>query len=224
VGAQSGPAVVDPNLGVRTVVSGLVTPSTMAFLGPNDFLVLEKATGAVQGTVLDLSVNNASERGLLGIALHPDFPNDPGVYLYWTCRSTAPLDADPFRPEEQACSDDPAAMFGQPDTDDILRVPLLGNRVDRFEWTGSALVFDANLKKLLAFQHDGARSLRARVIPPSPRGGTTTAARSHSARTESSTSPRATSAAAGRRRTCRRGRLRRPRTTSSAAPRRTTPT
>ena len=164
VGAQSGPSVVDPNLGVRTVVSGLVTPSTMAFIGPNDFLVLEKNTGAVkrvvngavQGTVLDLSVNNASERGLLGIALHPRFPRDPGVYLYWTCRSTAPQDADPFRPEEQACSDEPAAMFGQDDTDNILQVPLLGNRVDRFEWTGSALVFDANLKKLLAFQHDGA--------------------------------------------------------------------
>ena len=136
----------------------------MAFLGANDFLVLEKNTGAVkrvvngavQGTVLDLSVNNASERGLLGIALHPRFPVDPGVYLYWTCRSSLDLDADPFRPEEQACSDDPAAMFGQPDTDDILRVPLLGNRVDRFEWTGTALVYDANLRKLRAFQHDGA--------------------------------------------------------------------
>jgi aldose sugar dehydrogenase len=163
VGAQPGPAVVDPNLGVRTVVSGLVTPSTMAFLGPNDFLVLEKNTGAVKRvtggsvqTVLDLSVNFASERGLLGITLHPRFPADRGVYLYWTCRSTTPPDGDPFRPEEQACSDDPAAMFGQPDTNDILRVPLLGNRVDRFEWTGASLVYDHNLKKLLAFQHDGA--------------------------------------------------------------------
>ena len=141
-GAQ--PSLVDPNLGVRTVASGLVTPSTMAFIGPNDFLVLEKNTGAVkrvtngvvQGTVLDLSVNFGSERGLLGIALHPGFPMNPGVYLYWTCRSTADLDADLFRPEESACSDDPAAMFGQPDTSDLLRVPLLGNRVDRFRWTG----------------------------------------------------------------------------------------
>ena len=51
VGAQSGPAVLDPNLGVRTVVSGLITPSTMAFLGPNDFFVLEKNTGAVKRIV-----------------------------------------------------------------------------------------------------------------------------------------------------------------------------
>jgi glucose/arabinose dehydrogenase len=164
LGAQVGPSVVDPNLGVRTVVSDLVTPSTMAFIGPNDFLVLEKNTGkvkrvvdgAVTGTALDLSVNFASERGLLGIALHPRFPSNPGVYLFWTCRSTAELDADPFRPEEEQCSDDPAAMFGQPDTDDILRVPLRGNRVDRFRWTGSALVFERNLVTLRAFQHDGA--------------------------------------------------------------------
>jgi glucose/arabinose dehydrogenase len=145
-------------------VSGLVTPSTMAFLGPNDFLVLEKNTGqvkrvvdgAVHSVVLDLSVNFASERGLLGIALHPDFPANPGVYLFWSCRSTAPLDAHPFRPEEEECSDDPGAMFGQPDTDELLRVPLLGNRVDRFVWTGASLAFERNLIKLRSFQNDGA--------------------------------------------------------------------
>jgi glucose/arabinose dehydrogenase len=163
-GAQTGPTVVDPNLGVRTVADGLVTPSTIAFLGPNDFLVLEKNTGqvkrvvdgTVQGVVLDLSVNFASERGLLGIALHPDFPSNPGVYLFWSCRSTAPLDADPFRPEEEECSDAPSAMTGQPDTNDLLQVPLLGNRVDRFVWNGSSLQFDRNLIKLRSFQHDGA--------------------------------------------------------------------
>jgi glucose/arabinose dehydrogenase len=163
VQAQGGPTVVDPNLGVRTVVSGLVTPSTMAFIGPNDFLVLEKNTGRVKRvtngaatTVLDLSVNSASERGLLGIALHPNFPTNPGVYLFWSCRSTAPQDADPFTPEEQQCSNDPAAMFGQPDSGDLLQVPLRGNRVDRFVWTGSNLVYDHNLVKLRAFQNDGA--------------------------------------------------------------------
>jgi aldose sugar dehydrogenase len=69
----------------------------MAFLGPNDFLILEKNTGqvkrvvngVVQGVVLDLSVNFASERGLLGIALHPDFPANPGVYLGKTTVSTS---------------------------------------------------------------------------------------------------------------------------------------
>src|SRR5918994_5407881 len=116
VSAQAGPTVVDPNLGVRTVVSGLVTPSAMAFLSPKDFLVLEKNTGqvkrvvngVVQGVVLDLAVNFASERGLLGIALDLDFPSQPRVYIYWTESSTGA------------------------DTNVLDNTPLLGNRVDRF--------------------------------------------------------------------------------------------
>src|SRR5262245_12763243 len=101
-GAQAvDPSVVDPNLGVKTVVAGLDQPTSMAFLPTKDvlvtdILVLEKATGmvrrvlngAIQSTVLDLAVNSASERGLLGIALHPDFPGNHGVYLYWTESST----------------------------------------------------------------------------------------------------------------------------------------
>jgi glucose/arabinose dehydrogenase len=42
------------------------------------------------------------------------------------------------------------------DTDDVLQVPLLANRVDRFLWTGSALVFDHRLTDLRAFQNDAA--------------------------------------------------------------------
>src|SRR5262245_4498152 len=144
VTAQAGPSLLDPNLAVRTVVSGLVTPTTMAFLGPVDFLVLEKNTGRVrrvvgggiQGTVLDLKVNFASERGLLGIALHPDFPANPGVYLYWTESST------------------------NADSGAINQVPLLGNRVDRFVWNGSVLTFDRNLIRLRAFQADAGQPLR----------------------------------------------------------------
>jgi glucose/arabinose dehydrogenase len=160
-GAQAaGPTMLDPSLAVRTVVSGLTTPTSIAFLGPSDLLVLEKNTGrvlrvtngAVQGVVLDLSVNFASERGLLGIALHPDFPASPGVYLYWSCRSTAPP-TDPFFPDERRCLD--ANMSG-PDTSDVLQVPLLGNRVDRFVWNGSTLAFDRNLVMLRSFQNDGA--------------------------------------------------------------------
>jgi aldose sugar dehydrogenase len=159
--AQTGPTMLDPRLGVRTAVAGLELPTSIAHLGPNDLLVLEKDSGKVKrvvngvtATVLDLAVNNFSERGLLGIALHPDFPADPGVYLYWTCRSSTRLDDDPFRPEERTCSD--TNMFGLPDSSEVLEVPLLGNRVDRFVWTGSTLVFDHRLATFLAFQNDGA--------------------------------------------------------------------
>jgi glucose/arabinose dehydrogenase len=160
--APGGPSLVDRRLRLDTVVGGLFTPIGVAFLGSNDLLVIEKNTGKVlrvvdgevTATVLDLSVNNFSERGLLGIALHPDFPADPGVYLYWTCRSAAPQDGDPFRPEEQRCSDDHLTDLA--DSEDVLQVPMLGNRVDRFTWNGSSLQYQSNLEMLLAFQNDGA--------------------------------------------------------------------
>src|SRR5262245_59142362 len=151
------PTVVDPNLAVRTVVSGLAQPTSMAFLGTDDFLVLEKASGrvkhvvngAVVGTALDLAVNNNSERGLLGIALHSDFAANHFVYLYWTC--TAPVPTDPFTPSLTECADPPQ---GSADSSNVLAVPLLGNRVDRFVWNGTSLVFDRDMIKLRAFQND----------------------------------------------------------------------
>jgi hypothetical protein len=124
----------------------------MLVLEKNTGNVLRVTNGAVQGVVLDLSVNFASERGLLGIALHPDFPANPGVYLFWSCRGTAPP-TDPFFPDERRCLD--ANMLG-PDTSNALQVPLLGNRVDRFIWSNSTLVFDRNLLMLRSFQNDGA--------------------------------------------------------------------
>jgi glucose/arabinose dehydrogenase len=136
--AKQGPTLVDPNLRVRPVVGGLLTPISMAFLDSDQLLVLEKNTGrvhriiggAVHSTVLDLAVNFASERGLLGIALHPEFPVDPGVYLYWT-ESTTGMDSGV-----------------------LSETPLLGNRVDRFTWDGVSLTLDHNLIRLRAIQDD----------------------------------------------------------------------
>jgi hypothetical protein len=121
---------------VRTVVGNLDQPTTTAFLGPNDFFVLEKASGqvkrvvngVVQSTVLDLAVNSGSERGLLGIALHPNFPATPYVYLYRTESTTGN------------------------DTTVLGETPVLGNGVDRFVWNGSSLTLDQNIIRLRALQ------------------------------------------------------------------------
>jgi Glucose / Sorbosone dehydrogenase len=199
----------------------------MAFLGPNDFLIAEKNTGqvkrvvngVVQSTVLDLAVNNASERGLLGMALHPNFPTNPGVYLFWSCRSTVEPSGDPFLPEELVCSDD--AISGLPDSADTLQVPLRGNRVDRFEWNGSALVYRQNLLMLRSFQHDGGPDPPGQATQRSRRGATITAVSSRSVPTGSSTSPSATSGGGARCRTSKTGPRRRPTTISSAVGSRT---
>ena len=86
----SGQSVVDPELSVETVVTGLSLPTTMAFVGPDDILVLEKPIGRVRrvlngtmvGTVLDVAVNQSGERGMLGIAVDSEDP--PHVFLFYT--------------------------------------------------------------------------------------------------------------------------------------------
>ena len=112
----------DPALRVQEVVRGLNVPTTMAFIGPADILVLQKNDGKVRrvlsgvlqpDAVLDVAVNNAGERGLLGIAIHPAFPTSPFVYLFFTESATG-LDTG---------SGDP-----------------LGNRIYRYEWDGGALI------------------------------------------------------------------------------------
>jgi uncharacterized repeat protein (TIGR01451 family) len=147
--AAAMPSMVDPNLTVGTVVTGLDQPTSMAFINADSFFVLEKATGKVQkvyrdpntsmvtsSTVLDLAVNSASERGLLGIALHPQFATNGYVYLYWSESNTAA------------------------DTANIDAIALLGNRVDRYHWDGSTLAFDKNLIKLRSLQQDAGQSSR----------------------------------------------------------------
>jgi aldose sugar dehydrogenase len=88
------PSIKDPNLRVETVTTGLVLPTTMAFVGPNDILVLEKSNGTVQRIVngqmlakplLSVNVSSEVERGMLGIAATED--NQTGktnVFLYYT--------------------------------------------------------------------------------------------------------------------------------------------
>jgi aldose sugar dehydrogenase len=142
-GAQT-PEVLDNNLAVSTAVSGISQPTSMAFIGDDDFLVLEKASGqvkrvrngAVQSTVLDLPVNSNSERGLLGIALHPNFAGNGFVYLFWSESNTGA------------------------DSNSSTAVDLLANRVDRFRWDGSTLTLDRNIIRFRAFQQDAGQTAR----------------------------------------------------------------
>src|SRR5262249_5604415 len=130
----------------------------------NDFLVLEKASGKVQhvvngalaappqfvtpggATLANLPVNNASERGLLGIALDPNFMTNHLVYLYWTESSTGAVSGN-------------LSQVGNPNSPfPPGTTQPLGNRVDRFVYNaqGNTLTFDRNLIELRAFQDDGA--------------------------------------------------------------------
>ena len=86
------PEVFDSRLKVEQVVEGLHAPTTMAFLGPDDFLILEKDKGTVMrvngGTIadlplLDVDVANSIERGMCGIAVSKN-GFKTYVFLYFT--------------------------------------------------------------------------------------------------------------------------------------------
>jgi glucose/arabinose dehydrogenase len=141
--AYSYPALAqtlnDPKLHVREVTAGLSQPTAMAFIGPGDILISQKGNGRVRrvingmlqpGHVLDVAVDSSSERGLLGIAIHPSFPSTPFVYLYYTQSSTV---------------------------DDSSGSPL-ANRVYRYTWNGSVLASPSLILDLPATpgpNHDG---------------------------------------------------------------------
>jgi aldose sugar dehydrogenase len=94
------PIINVPNLKAEVVFQGLHNPTSMAFLGPNDILVLEKDQGTVQritngnmGAQPILSVNVATEgeRGMLGIAItkHTAPNGNTFVFLYYTENNVA---------------------------------------------------------------------------------------------------------------------------------------
>jgi len=93
--ATGGPTFNDPNLKAQTIFSGLHIPTSMAFLGPDDFLVVEKKTGNVirivngkmqETPLLHVNVAAQVERGLLGIAVqkNTNIHAPTYVFLYYT--------------------------------------------------------------------------------------------------------------------------------------------
>lgn len=77
--------VKDPDLRTEVYFDGLELPTKMAFLGPDDILVLEKNKGTVQrivnGTkisapVIDINVTARVEMGLLGVAIQKNKTTD----------------------------------------------------------------------------------------------------------------------------------------------------
>src|ERR1051326_5023015 len=101
--ALAAPSITqDPNLKVETLVNGLDSPTSMAFIDNNNILVLEKggqvrlvSNGALQDKpVLQVYVDTESERGLLGIAIMNSTAkeitstalnsNNKFVFLYYT--------------------------------------------------------------------------------------------------------------------------------------------
>ena len=137
--ALAAPTPRDPALSISEIASGLSGPTTLAFIGTQDILVLQKNDGRVRrviggvlqsAPVLDVAVDSSSERGMLGIAVHPNFPTSPFVYLHYTQSSTG--------------SDSSGSAAG--------------NRVSRYTWNGAILTSPLLILDLPASpgpNHDG---------------------------------------------------------------------
>lgn len=89
------PSLSDPNLKIESVATGFDFPTSIAFLGDDDILLLEKNTGKVyrivdgnvSNLVFQLDVSFKDERGLLGIAITGNDKSKEGyrhVFLYYT--------------------------------------------------------------------------------------------------------------------------------------------
>src|SRR5215210_6592540 len=128
---EEQPSINDPALKVEEVVRGLDLPTTMAFLGPNDILVLEKDKGTVQRIVngkmlpeplLDVNVATSVERCMCGIAVSQSSGGGSTgltttyVFLYYTEAELA-------------------------DSEDVIegKAPL-GNRLYRYELVNNKLI------------------------------------------------------------------------------------
>jgi glucose/arabinose dehydrogenase len=80
------------------IAAGITSPTSMAVARDGRIFVTEQAgrLRVIKNGVLlpdpfvTLSVHSLGERGLLGVALHPDFPSTPYVYLYYTSPTAPP--------------------------------------------------------------------------------------------------------------------------------------
>jgi glucose/arabinose dehydrogenase len=126
---EGGPTFKDQSLKAIKIVEGLDHPTSMAFLGPDDILVLQKNDGTVHRIVngkviekplLQVEVSQGVEWGMLGIAVskgNNTQPNNPThVFLYYTQASgnVAPDSADSENEEGS-------------DVDSIYRYDLVGD-------------------------------------------------------------------------------------------------
>jgi len=146
------PVLSNPDLKAELVFKGIKFPSSMAFLGPNDILLLQKDNGTVDRIVngrmlphplLHVNVATEAERGLLGIAVsrikstNSTRPTTTYVFLYYT-----------------------ESGGGKTGDDTTAGVKPLGNRLYRYELINDKLVNPKLLLNLPAspgIAHNGGK-------------------------------------------------------------------
>ena len=107
--ASSAPAPTNPLYKIEKVFSAPFKPSTIAFLGKDDFLILDRDKGKIfrvmngkmlQQPAIDVNVATVGYRGLLGIAVSKDVNKHTNVFLYYTETRKDREDEDTSNPVE----------------------------------------------------------------------------------------------------------------------------
>jgi glucose/arabinose dehydrogenase len=156
---STGLAVVPPGFSEVTVVSGLASPTAMAMAPDGRIFVCEKGgrlrvvkdDALLPTPFLSVSVNSAGERGLLGVALDPDFAATRHVYVYYTA-SASPRHNRLSRFTASASNPDVAEAGSEVL---LLRLDNLGSATNH---NGGAIRFGADGKLYVAVGDNAAPS------------------------------------------------------------------
>jgi aldose sugar dehydrogenase len=138
---SEGPTFNDPNIKADVVIEGLDNPTSMAFIGPDDILVLQKNEGTVnritggkmlEEPLLHVEVGQEVEWGMLGIAVSKNIPGHTYVFLYYTeanSISSSLSDSDSRDNNEESGNNDAEQQDN-----------ILGNRLYRYELVNNKLI------------------------------------------------------------------------------------
>jgi aldose sugar dehydrogenase len=147
--SQNKGLVNDPGLSVQTVSIDVNSPTGIAFLRANDMLVTEKNTGKVQRIingqmlaepVIDVSVANDVERGLLGIAVSKNvLDNKTYVFLYYTESDEGTENGNGNEASDIEVSDGTEEEEQKEEEGEDGGEPI-GNRLYRYEFVNDKLV------------------------------------------------------------------------------------
>lgn len=171
------PVLNDSRLEVELVIDGLSFPTSMEFIGNHgDMLILEKGGNVIlfsnqsrtNTTILNFTVNESSERGLLGVAVASKNMSDPDITTT-VSNETAIRTRDnntnntiESTSSSSSSSTPTFVFFYLTEASKEDRSQVLGNRIYRFEWndtdkslSNGTLILD--LPALPGPNHDGGK-------------------------------------------------------------------
>jgi hypothetical protein len=176
----------------QTVVTGLNQPIALDWTPDGRYMLVAQKNGIVRVVdngvlrstpLIDLSsqVNDTRDRGLLGLAVHPDFPNNPYVYLSYT-----------YDPDEVYDDLFPGTNLDGPDQNGNRPSRLVRVRVNPTTMVADPASLDVLLGKNSTWEYtsrpDGNSTGATSILPSGIVNGTTITARP----TRSTPAPRIT--------------------------------